>query len=84
MNWHGDFTVLVYREKHRTYVVSVAKDNAVQRVEAADHWRVVGEVIEFCRWQSERVERLSLPELRPLPDLVDRNAAAQLLRREPH
>jgi len=69
MAWHGERVVMVYREKHDTYACSVVAGGDVRLMQVAHRWRVVGGTIEFCRWRSDRVERLSLSGLEPLAPL---------------
>lgn len=80
MAWHGERVVMVYREKHYTYVCSAAAGEEVRVVRAADIWHVAGLALEFSPWRSGQVERLSLPGLEPLPPLSGEEARGTGLR----
>ena len=67
MAWHGDRVVVIYREKHQTYACSLCPSGARELVPTADEWAVVGDQISFRSDEPGFVERLALPELRPLP-----------------
>jgi hypothetical protein len=74
--WHGNHVVMVYREKHDTYACSLKEEERPRLVRVATRWVVAGRVIAFCPWESDRVERLSLPSLEPIAPLTGAAALA--------
>jgi hypothetical protein len=68
--WFGERVVMIYREKHRTYVCRIGLDCAPVYKEIGDYWLIKGSVLASRRDQNEStIRRLSIPELSELPDL---------------
>jgi hypothetical protein len=63
LGWAGDAAVLVYRDKHDSYVACLDKNNDARRVEISDEWLVSGDIVLYRSEQPDRVERLTLPSL---------------------
>lgn len=74
--WHGDRVIMIYREKHDTYISSLGRDNNLLFNVLADSWRVVGDIVQFRRWNSVVVEQRDLPWLAERPSLTGAEALA--------
>lgn len=74
--WHGDRVVVVYREKHRTYAVSFPPEGTKTLVEVADEWMILGEMLTHAGEQPDLVQRLTVPDLRPLSPITAGEAKA--------
>lgn len=63
MEWRGKSAVLVYREKHATYVATCASGGPACYVKISDYWIVNGDVLGYWFHKDLEVRRLSLPDL---------------------
>lgn len=66
MSWHDDRIVLIYREKHDTYVCSRDFDGSKFQEVVADEWLVADNYIYFRSDKPDLVERLVMPSLQRL------------------
>lgn len=69
LEWCGECVILIYREKHRTYVCRVGRGGPAAFVAIEDDWAVEGEVVLHRSGEGATVRRLALPELVELPPL---------------
>jgi hypothetical protein len=70
MEWFGETVLVIYREKHRTYVCRIGLDFPPVHKEIGDYWVINGSVLASRRDKNDRtVRRLSIPELSELADL---------------
>jgi len=63
LNWIDDAVVLIYEDKHDTFVAVMRKDQDVQRVEITDDWAVQGDVLTYGTASPDEIRRLRLPSL---------------------
>lgn len=75
LEWFGDTVVLIYREKHRTYVCRFGLSYPARYVEIEDRWLLDGPQIVFWEWRGNTLRRLSIPGLQPLSALSESTAA---------
>jgi hypothetical protein len=71
LEWCGECVVLIYREKHRTYVCRVGMSGPAAFVAIGDDWVVEGGVVTHRSGEGAPARRLALPELDELPPLPD-------------
>lgn len=63
LGWIEDAVVIIYEDKHDSYVACLERDGATRRVEISNEWEVIGKVLVYRhRAQNKRVE-LKLPSL---------------------
>ena len=75
MEWFGETVLMIYREKHRTYVCRIGLDFPCVYKEIGDYWVMNGSVLASRRDKDEAmVRRLSIPELSELPELSQDDA----------
>jgi hypothetical protein len=75
MEWFGETLLIIYREKHRTYVCRIGLDLPAVCKEIGDYWIMNGSVLASRRDKTDvTVRRLSVPGLSELPDLSQDDA----------
>jgi hypothetical protein len=75
MEWFGETVLMIYREKHRTYVCRIGLNFSPVHKEIGDYWVMNGSVLASRRDKNDAtVRRLSIPELSELPDLSQDDA----------
>jgi hypothetical protein len=75
LEWFGDTVVMIYREKHRTYVCRFGLVFAALCKEIGDYWVMKDSALASRRDKNETlVHRLSIPGLSELPDLSQQEA----------
>lgn len=80
MAWHNDRIVLIYREKHDTYVCSRDLNGGKFQEAIADEWLVADNQVYFRSDKPDLVERFKLPELQRLePISADEARAMEVL-----
>lgn len=67
--WIGRAAVLIYREKHWTFVCRFGDVWPPRFVKIEDDWVINGGMIGFTGYQENRVRRLSIPTLDPCEPL---------------
>jgi hypothetical protein len=77
IRWMNQSLVVIYREKHRTYVCSAAPGKAPVFRIVADDWVISGGILAYWDWKETSVSRLTLPALMPLEPLSEDEARAQ-------
>jgi len=63
--WWGERVVLIYHEKHRTIVASVAERNDAKLVPISVRWDIVDDTLLFESEEPDLVEAVGLPNLEP-------------------
>jgi hypothetical protein len=63
LNWHGKRLVMVYREKHNTYVAVLCRGGFRHHLQISDDWIVRDGFIVFIDKEEQNVRRLLLPRL---------------------
>lgn len=76
MEWRDKSAVLVYREKHDTYVAASTSKGPARYVKIADYWAVNGDLIGYWRFKDTEVRRLLLPDLVECPNVSEMEAKA--------
>ncbi len=74
LEWYGDAVLLVYREKHNTYIARFGFDGPARSHKIAS-WLLNGREIGFTGYRETEVRRLSVPDLDVLPALTPEQAA---------
>jgi hypothetical protein len=70
MEWFGETVLMIYREKHKTYVCRIGLDFRPACKEIGDYWIMNGPVLASRRDKNDMtVARLSIPTLSELPSL---------------
>jgi hypothetical protein len=69
--------VLIYREKHDTYVCRVGPGETPFFRKIADDWVINDRILGYRGWRETSVSRLSLPTLLPLEPISEDEASAQ-------
>lgn len=75
--WVDDIALLIYAEKHRTYICAFGPNWPPQFVEIEDRWTINDKTIGHIGYKQELVKRLSLPDLNPL-DSISRTDADKM------
>lgn len=75
LRWFGTVAVLIYREKHGTYVCAFGSDLPIRFVRIADEWILRGPRLAYRNHYESWVRCLRLPELTELPDLSREGAS---------
>lgn len=75
LEWMGNSAVLIYREKHNTYV-AVCDDEGLPRfVQIADAWVLKNDLLAYWKYKEVEVQRLRLPMLEALEPITEAAAA---------
>lgn len=69
LEWCGESVILIYREKHRTYLCRNGVSDSGEFVVIGDDWVVEGKVVTHRPGKAATVRRLALPELAELPPI---------------
>ncbi len=78
--WIGPSAILIYREKHHSFVCRITPGPGPRFVEIEDAWIVHGRTLAYRADDADRIQCLSLPELHQLASLdEDAARAASLL-----
>ncbi|MEZ6106519.1 MAG: hypothetical protein R3B96_10485 [Pirellulaceae bacterium] len=82
LEWFDDnVAILVYREKHWTFVYRVGDRWPPAFVKIEDRWQIKDAVLSYRAYQADSVNRLSIPSLEPLASVT--NAEAESLGQMP-
>ena len=76
LEWMGSTAVLIYREKHNTYVSACDGVGAPQYVKIADSWVLNGSVLGYWKYKATEVQRIKLPLLEPMEAISEAAAVA--------
>jgi hypothetical protein len=63
LQWIDNSVVIIYDEKHDTFVASVDRDRLVRRVEITPQWKVIDKMLEYRLEPAGEIVRLRLPSL---------------------
>lgn len=74
IEWHGDYVVIVYREKHDTYVAAANTDGSVKYVKIGHRWGIHENTVGHMDWFQPQVNRLTIPDLEVLSPLTEDEA----------
>ena len=76
LEWMGQSAVLIYREKHNTYVAACDGTASPQYFKIADAWILNGDVLGYWKYKATEVQRIKLPSLEPLEAISEAVAIA--------
>ena len=83
--WVDDIALLIYTEKHRTYICSFGSSWPPEFVELDDYWVINGSTLGYIGYKQNAVKRLSIPDLKPLDPLsIDDARSLELLPENPY
>ncbi len=77
LEWSGNTAILIYKEKHSTYIANGTSKEPARYVAIADQWVISGSEIGYWRYKEHHVRRLQLPELAELEPLSEADAVAK-------
>lgn len=69
LEWIDETAVLIYEEKHHTYVCTFGPHWPPRFVAIEDYWIIKDGVLGYRGYQQNEVQRLSVPDLTPLEPL---------------
>jgi len=75
LEWYGDVALVIYREKHSTYVCRFGLDSPAEFKAIEDDWVLDGRQLGYWGDQETSVRRLAIPGLEELPPLSADEAA---------
>lgn len=71
IDWFNDqVTILVYREKHRTFAYRVGDKWPPEFVKIEDRWQIQDNVLAYMAYKADTVQRLSIPSLESMPEIT--------------
>ena len=76
LEWMGNSAVLIYREKHSTYVAACDGVTAPRYVKIADAWVLKDGMLGYWKYKATEVQRLNVPSLESL-DAISEAAAIE-------
>jgi uncharacterized protein (TIGR02996 family) len=76
LEWYGAVVLVIYREKHKTYVCRFGLDAPAEYRAIKDDWVLDGPQLGYWGYQETAVRRLAIPSLMLLPPLSEDEAAA--------
>jgi len=79
LEWFGNTAVLIYKEKHDTYIATGSIKEPARYVVIADQWVITGNEIGYWKYKERKIRRLRLPELMELEPLSETDAVAKNL-----
>ena len=83
--WIDDIALLIYTEKHRSYICTIGSEWPPDFVEIEDYWIINDKTLGCIGYNQDSVKRLSIPDLSPLESLsIDDAKLAELLPDNPY
>ena len=80
LEWFDErVVIIIYREKHHTYVCRFGFDEAVERRRIEDDWIRAGDVVGYRGLKEATVRRIHLPDISDLSPVAEEDARAQQL-----
>jgi uncharacterized protein (TIGR02996 family) len=74
LEWYAETVVIIYREKHNTYICRFGVDFPVRFKCIEDYWILNCHQIAYRRYRESSVQRLTIPGLSQLPPLSEEEA----------
>ncbi len=71
LEWFGEVAVLIYREKHDTYIAASTATEPAQYKVIGNEWKIEGQEIGHWKYEEVEVRRLLLPQLTGLEALSE-------------
>jgi uncharacterized protein (TIGR02996 family) len=75
LEWYGHTALLIYREKHRTYVCRFGLGSTAVFKDIEDHWVLDGRHLGYWGYMDKEVRRVAIPSLLELSTLSADEAA---------
>ena len=72
--WVDDTALLIYTEKHRTYICVFGDEWPPKFVEIEDYWIINGRTLGYIGYKQELVKRISIPDLNTLDSISKSDA----------
>jgi hypothetical protein len=70
IEWFSDqLALLVYQEKHSTFVYRIGDGWPPQFAKIDDRWQIKDDILSFMAYRADTVQRLRVPSLEPIPDV---------------
>lgn len=83
--WIEDVALLIYSEKHRTYICAFGLNWPPNFVEIEDYWIITGQTLGYIGYKQDTVKRLSIPDLLPLESIsINDSRSLELLPDNPY
>jgi uncharacterized protein (TIGR02996 family) len=76
LEWYGDAALMIYREKHDTYICRFGLDSPAEWKVIEHDWMLDGRHLGYWGYRETSVRRLAIPGLEELPVLSAEEAAA--------
>lgn len=76
LEWFGTTAVLIYREKHKTYIAACSAGSTARYKSIADQWIVRGDRLGYWIYQEPQVRVLALPILDELAPMSEAEASS--------
>lgn len=77
LEWFGSTAVLIYREKHETYISICTSPGPAQYRVIADQWVVNNDRLGYWSYKDTQVKRLALPQLVELETVPEAQALSE-------
>ena len=74
LEWFGSTAVLIYREKHDTYIAECSVEGAAQYKPISDYWAINGDRLGFWKYKGAEVRIFALPSLEELAPMSEAQA----------
>ena len=74
LEWFGSTAVLIYREKHDTYIAECSLEGAAQYKPISDYWIINGDRLGFWKYKGAEVRIFALPTLEELAPMSEAQA----------
>lgn len=74
IDWIGDVAIVIYREKHHTYVCRAGRRDAAAFARIEDDWVIGPDVVAYWEWNATRVSRMRLSDFHELEALSEEEA----------
>lgn len=76
LEWFGSTAVLIYREKHDTYIAACSMESSAQYKPIADYWIINGDRLGCREYKEKEVRIFELPTLEELGAISEAEAVA--------
>ncbi len=83
--WIGDVALLIYTEKHDTYICAIGSTWPPEFIEIEDRWIIHGETLAYIGYKQDAVKRILIPDLIQLePMSISDAKSLELLPDDPY
>lgn len=74
LEWLGSTAILIYQEKHETYIAECSMESSARYVPITDYWIVNNDRLGFWDYKDTEVRTLELPALNELSSMSEAQA----------